>query len=76
MYTNVPISQSGDIYQCGVNGLLRICKNYPFKDGNIPTIKLMDIELNGATITNQVSATGKLTIPYHYTSLINQTDKK
>lgn len=70
MYTNVPISQSGDIYQCGVNGLLRICKNYPFKDGNIPTIKLMDIELNGATITNQVSATGKLTIPYHYTSLI------
>lgn len=70
MYTNNPISQSGDIYLCGANGLLRICKGYPFKDSNAPTIKLMDIELNGATITNQVSETGKLTIPYHYTSLI------
>ena len=70
MYTNSPISQSGDIYLCGANGLLRICKGYPFKDSNTPTIKLMDVELNGAIITNQVSETGELTIPYHYTSLI------
>lgn len=70
MYTNSPISQSGDIYLCGANGLLRIGKGYPFKDSKAPTIKLMDIELNGATITNQVSEKGELTIPYHYTSLI------
>lgn len=70
MYTNHPISQSGDVYLCGANGLLRICEGYPFKDSKTPTIKLMDIELNGATITNQVSDKGELTIPYHYTSLI------
>lgn len=70
MYTNSPISQSGDIYLCGANGLLRIGKGYPFKDSKAPTIKLMDIELNGATITNQVSEKGELIVPYHYTSLI------
>lgn len=70
MYTNSPISQSGDIYLCGANGLLRIGKGYPFKDSKAPTIKLMDVELNGATITNRVSVEGELTIPYHYTSLI------
>lgn len=70
MYTNYPVSQSGDIYLCGANGLLRICKGYPFKDSKMPSIKLMDVELNGATITNQVSEKGELTLPYHYTSLV------
>ncbi|WP_455584871.1 ATP-binding protein [Bacteroides sp.] len=69
-HTGNALSQSGDIYLNGVTGLLRICKEYPIQNTTSPTIDLMNVQLNGVTITNQVSDKGKLSIPYDYTSLV------
>ena len=67
------IAENGDIYMCGAAGLLRIGKDYPFEIDESLSIELMDVVLNGAVVTNKVTSSGHITIPYNHTSLTIKT---
>lgn len=72
-FLNKPViqAQSGDVYMGGVMGLMRISSNIDLEENTQPSIELIDVLLNGASVISQISNTDpSLEIPWNHTSLL------
>ncbi len=64
------ITRSGDMYMAGVMGLSHIQNDLLFVDDPDPVINLLDVMLNGASVSSLVTSDGNhLSVPWNYTSL-------
>lgn len=77
VFPNEYISQSplrtrtGDLYLPGVMGLVHIKNNIPFAEHQDPAIALLDVTLNGASVSVEAGRNeNSISVPWNYTSLI------
>lgn len=72
-FLNKPVllSQNGDIYMGGITGLMRIGNNIETEGSSQPNIELIDVTLNGISVTSQIDSEDRsLSIPWNHTSLM------
>lgn len=65
------VTRNGDLYMPGVAGVVYIKNNISFTENQDPVIALLDVTLNGASVSAEAERNeNSISVPWNYTSLI------